>query len=77
MLTGACRSLCPPVAHRALCSLLFQDLPNAMNAAEVTEKLGLQTLRSRGWYIQATCATGGNGLYEGLDWLSAHLKKGK
>ncbi|XP_056263491.1 ADP-ribosylation factor 2a [Pseudoliparis swirei] len=54
-----------------------QDLPNAMNAAEVTEQLGLQTLRSRSWYIQATCATGGNGLYEGLDWLSTHLKKGK
>ncbi|XP_034395036.1 ADP-ribosylation factor 2a [Cyclopterus lumpus] len=54
-----------------------QDLPNAMNAAEVTEKLGLQTLRLRSWYIQATCATGGNGLYEGLDWLSAQLKKSK
>jgi len=25
------------------------------------------------WYIQATCATQGNGLYEGLDWLSAEL----
>lgn len=25
------------------------------------------------WYIQATCATQGNGLYEGLDWLSNEL----
>ncbi|KAM6914213.1 ARF GTPase 2a isoform 1-T2 [Lycodopsis pacificus] len=54
-----------------------QDLPNAMNSAEVTEQLGLQTLRRRDWYIQATCATGGDGLYEGLDWLSTQLKKGK
>nr|XP_040047175.1 ADP-ribosylation factor 2a [Gasterosteus aculeatus aculeatus] len=54
-----------------------QDLPNAMDAAEVTDKLGLQTLRKRDWYIQATCATGGDGLYEGLDWLSSKLKKGK
>jgi len=47
-----------------------QDLPNAMSVAEITDKLGLHTLRSRKWYIQSTCATSGDGLYEGLDWLS-------
>jgi ADP-ribosylation factor protein 1 len=52
-----------------------QDLPNAMNAAEITEKLGLHSLRQRNWYIQATCATSGDGLYEGLEWLSTNLKK--
>merc|ERR1711964_397327 len=46
-----------------------QDLPNAMPAAEVTEKLGLQTVRNRQWFIQSACATTGEGLYEGLDWL--------
>ncbi|KAL3693362.1 hypothetical protein R1sor_007013 [Riccia sorocarpa] len=50
-----------------------QDLPNAMNAAEITEKLGLQSLRQRCWYIQSTCATSGEGLYEGLDWLSSNI----
>ena len=86
-------------------SKLFQDLPNAMNAAEITDKLGLHSLRNRNWYIQvilqictfdfaeklnyidtiqqvtqidfilqATCATSGDGLYEGLDWLSNQLK---
>jgi len=50
-----------------------QDLPNAMNAAEITDKLGLHSLRNRNWYIQATCATSGDGLYEGLDWLSNQL----
>ena len=54
-----------------------QDLPNAMNAAEITDKLGLHSLRQRGWYIQSTCATTGDGLYEGLDWLSATLTKRK
>ena len=29
-----------------------QDLPNAMSAAEVIEKLGLQSLRQRNWCIQ-------------------------
>lgn len=48
-----------------------------MNAAEVTDKLQLHTLKSRSWYIQATCATSGDGLYEGLDWLSNQLKSQK
>jgi len=52
-----------------------QDLPNAMAAAEITDKLGLHALRSRTWYIQAACATSGDGLYEGLEWLSNNLKK--
>ena len=47
-----------------------QDLPNAMSVAEVTDRLGLNELRNRAWYIQAACATSGDGLYEGLDWLS-------
>ncbi|KAF3764804.1 putative ADP-ribosylation factor ARF1, small GTPase-like protein [Cryphonectria parasitica EP155] len=51
-----------------------QDLPNAMNAAEITDKLGLHSLRSRQWYIQSTCATSGDGLYEGLEWLSNVVK---
>ncbi|KYB29680.1 ADP ribosylation factor 4 isoform X1 [Tribolium castaneum] len=50
-----------------------QDLPNAMTAAELTDKLNLNQLHNRRWYIQATCATQGDGLYEGLDWLSNEL----
>ena len=52
-----------------------QDLPNAMNAAEITDKLGLRALRQRNWYIQSCCATSGEGLYEGLDWLQANIAK--
>ncbi|SCU92798.1 LANO_0E02146g1_1 [Lachancea nothofagi CBS 11611] len=51
-----------------------QDLPEAMSAAEITEKLGLHSIRQRPWFIQATCATSGEGLYEGLEWLSNSLK---
>jgi len=50
-----------------------QDLPNAMAAAEVTDKLGLHNMRNRQWFIQSACATTGDGLYEGLDWLSRTL----
>ena len=52
-----------------------QDLPNALSTSEMTEQLGLHQLRSRQWYIQAACATTGDGLYEGLDWLSNTLRK--
>jgi ADP-ribosylation factor protein 1 len=51
-----------------------QDLPNAMNATEITDKIGLQAIRTRDWFIQSTCATNGDGLFEGLEWLSSHLK---
>ncbi|KAF4710684.1 hypothetical protein FOZ63_005258, partial [Perkinsus olseni] len=50
-----------------------QDLPNAMKASEVTDQLGLQSMRHRQWFIQSCCATTGDGLYEGLDWLSRTL----
>jgi ADP-ribosylation factor protein 1 len=52
-----------------------QDLPNAMSVAEITDKLGLHSLRQRTWYIQSTCATSGDGLFEGLDWLATEIKK--
>jgi ADP-ribosylation factor protein 1 len=52
-----------------------QDLPNAMAPAEITDKLGLHSLRQRAWYIQHTCATSGDGLYEGLEWLASSLRK--
>ena len=51
-----------------------QDLPKAMTPAEMTDKLGLHSLRLREWYIQGSCAATGEGLYEGLDWLSSSMK---
>jgi ADP-ribosylation factor protein 1 len=54
-----------------------QDLPNAMSAAEMTDKLGLHGLRHRQWYIQACCATTGDGLHAGMEWLSTAAVKRK
>merc|ERR1739849_351 len=54
-----------------------QDLPNSMPAAEVTEKLGFNNMRTRKWFIQSACATTGDGLYEGLDWMSRTLSSKK
>ena len=48
----------------------------AMKPVEVQEKMELSSLHDRNWYILPTCATAGEGLYEGLDWLSSqHLGK--
>jgi signal recognition particle receptor subunit beta len=52
-----------------------QDLPNAVKVQGVSDALELEKLRSRKWFIQGTCAVSGDGLYEGLDWLSAALEK--
>ncbi|KAL1510303.1 hypothetical protein AB1Y20_006623 [Prymnesium parvum] len=54
-----------------------RDLPNAMNAAEITDKLGLHSLKQRNWYMQSTCATTGDGLYEGLDWMAQTMNNRK
>ncbi|KAI8902917.1 ADP-ribosylation factor [Globomyces pollinis-pini] len=47
-----------------------QDLPNAMNVSEMTDKLALHQYKGRKWYIQTTCAPSGQGLFEGLEWLA-------
>ncbi|KAK2874790.1 hypothetical protein QQF64_003111 [Cirrhinus molitorella] len=52
-----------------------QDLPKAMPVNELSNRLGLHALKGRQWFVQATCAVQGSGLYEGLDWLSDQLSK--
>jgi ADP-ribosylation factor protein 1 len=54
-----------------------QDLPNAMSTLEVSDNLRLNKIRTRHWFIQASCATTGDGLYEGLDWLSSAAVRAK
>ncbi|KAG7580469.1 Small GTP-binding protein domain [Arabidopsis suecica] len=54
-----------------------QDMKGAMSPREVCEGLGLLDLKNRKWHIQGTCALQGDGLYEGLDWLSTTLKEVK
>jgi small GTP-binding protein len=50
-----------------------QDLPFALPAAEIEEKLGLTRL-SRPVHVQPATATTGTGLYDGLDWLARTLR---
>ncbi|CAG8478135.1 10792_t:CDS:2 [Diversispora eburnea] len=45
-----------------------QDMVGAMSSAEVSDALGLGTLKNRQWSIFKTSAVKGDGLTEGLDW---------
>ena len=50
-----------------------QDLPNSQSAAELMEKLQLAKQRGRDYFVQPCVATSGEGLHEGLDWVSRVL----
>eukprot|EP01127_Copromyxa_protea_P004253 TRINITY_DN14134_c0_g1_i1.p1 TRINITY_DN14134_c0_g1~~TRINITY_DN14134_c0_g1_i1.p1 ORF type:complete len:179 (+),score=15.47 TRINITY_DN14134_c0_g1_i1:215-751(+) len=50
------------------------DLKGAMTAAEITEIMGLENIKDRPWHIQSCCALTGDGLYEGMDWITQHLR---
>jgi ADP-ribosylation factor 6 len=45
-----------------------------MKPQEVTEALQLSKIKDKMWYVVPSCATSGEGLLEGLAWLSANVK---
>ena len=49
------------------------DLPSARNAAELTDLFGFHEIKHHEWHIQSCCAITGEGLDEGLDWLTSKL----
>lgn len=51
------------------------DLPGAVDAAEVSLLLGLPQIGDRAWQIQASNALSGEGVAEGVQWLTAQLEK--
>ena len=50
------------------------DMPGAFTPDEVAEKMGLNKLRDRTWYVQKTCATKGEGIREGFKWLYQNVR---
>jgi small GTP-binding protein len=53
-----------------------QDLPHAVSASVICDKLQLRTLKNE-WYIQPCTAITSEGLFEGIDWLSRTLSNQK
>ena len=54
-----------------------QDLNGALSPNDVTDKMGMEQLEGRSWFVQGTSAVTGQGLKEGLDWLTGVLLKKK
>jgi small GTP-binding protein len=52
-----------------------QDLPNAVKPQELGNRLRLNSITNRAWQVQGTCATTGDGLSEGFDWLGNQINK--
>jgi signal recognition particle receptor subunit beta len=51
-----------------------QDLAGALSVSELSKRLRLDEVGSgRAWYIQPACARKGEGLYEGIEWLSNRI----
>eukprot|EP01090_Pellita_catalonica_P021936 TRINITY_DN834_c0_g2_i1.p1 TRINITY_DN834_c0_g2~~TRINITY_DN834_c0_g2_i1.p1 ORF type:complete len:183 (+),score=38.94 TRINITY_DN834_c0_g2_i1:68-616(+) len=51
-----------------------QDLPHARSPAQITQELDLTSIRNRKWQVQGSCAVTGDGLVEGMDFLSAAVR---
>ncbi|KXT10030.1 hypothetical protein AC579_1225 [Pseudocercospora musae] len=52
-----------------------QDIPGAMRPKEVSDMLELQRIaRDHTWKVEPSCATTGEGIFEGLAWLSSNVK---
>ncbi|KHN71247.1 ADP-ribosylation factor-like protein 3 [Toxocara canis] len=51
-----------------------QDLVTAAKASEIAEGLQLLSIRDRSWQIQACSAVTGEGIRDGMDWISKNLR---
>jgi len=53
------------------------DLPKSLSADELGEEIGLnaKTPIDRKWHIQSCCATNGEGLLDGMEWLVKILRQ--
>ena len=50
-----------------------QDLKDAMSTADLTTALALDSVKHHDWHIQACCALTGEGLSDGLEWISQRV----
>jgi signal recognition particle receptor subunit beta len=52
------------------------DMPGAVGPEKLAKVLDLETTASgHEWYVQASCAQTGVGLYEGLSWLVDRMRQ--
>jgi len=52
-----------------------QDIPGCMKPKEVSDALNLGVVaKDHTWKVEPSCATTGEGIFEGLAWLSSHVQ---
>lgn len=51
-----------------------QDISGCISVQEMATGLSLSDLKQKKWFIQGCCATNGEGLNEGFEWLSNQIK---
>ena len=70
------RCLSPPASRPLLSPTQAnkQDLKDAMSVSELSEALGLPSIKTHSWHCQSSCAITGEGLWEGLKWIADTLK---
>jgi len=63
--------------HLAKAKLLVfankQDMKNALSISDISNALGLSSIKDHTYSIQGCCALTGKGLYEGLDFMVSNL----
>jgi len=50
---------------------------DALSTSGVVQHMSLEKLTSRKWYVQGTCATNGEGIYEAMSQLSTMVREFK
>lgn len=66
--------LLPSLVH--LTSFLYANVCNAaMSPKQVSDQLELDRIaKNHNWKVEPSCATTGEGIFEGLAWLSNNVK---
>jgi len=50
-----------------------QDVKDCLTLPEIAESLNLHAIKNHPWHLQACCALTGDGLYEGIDWITKQI----
>jgi len=69
----------PDIQARRLPILFFankMDMRDAMSSVKVSQTLGLERIMDKPWHICASNAVTGEGLQEGVEWLTGQIKDG-
>lgn len=67
----------PDIRSRKLPILFFankMDCKDALSSVKVSQTLGLERIMDKPWHICASNAVTGEGLHEGVEWLTSQIK---